>query len=43
MSEDGEGYNTDPDDLVVQTAGTLAARDTPGSVTVLTARAAGRT
>ena len=38
-----KAINTDPDDLVFQTAGTLAARHAPGSVTVLTARTADRT
>ena len=38
-----KAINTDPDDLVVQTARTLAAWHAPGSVTVLTARTADRT
>ena len=38
-----KAINTDPDDLVVQTAWTLAARHAPGSVAVLTARTADRT
>ena len=42
-SDDKTVETTDPDHFVVQTAGTLAARHAPHSVTILTTRAADRT